>query len=54
MYSASHVDSATVACFLVFHEIKELPSLRLAQYPDVLRLSDTSDAQSASLIVFSK
>ena len=39
MYSASQVESATVGCFLLFHETKELFLLRLIQYPVVLRIT---------------
>ena len=31
MYSSSHVDNATVGCFLDFHEIKEPSGLGIKQ-----------------------
>ena len=49
MYSASHVDNTTVGCFFDFHEMAGPCLVKLKQYPVVLRLSSTEDAQSESL-----
>ena len=47
MYSASHVDRATVDCFRVFHEISGPSSEIIKLYPVILFLS-CEFAQSAS------
>jgi hypothetical protein len=47
MYSASVVLRAVLDCFLLYHEIIADPKLK--QHPEVLFLSETLPAQSASV-----
>lgn len=49
IYSASYVDKAMVGCFSNIHEMIGPLSVRLKQYPVVLRLSFRSVTRSASL-----
>ena len=47
--STSQHESVTVCCFLDLHDIKGPVSVKLKQYPLILRLPWVEDSQSASL-----